>query len=99
MRSFYPLPGAATLISCWKRFSLTLPQRKTISIETGVQNAQIAVAIINLAGYDQVRTGQMVLFPVIYLLFQVNTSVVNIYCVRLVPLLYLAIVTGGGMSL
>ena len=45
--------------------------RRTISFETGIQNTQLATAIIQLSGYDPRIIGRMVLFPVIYLGFQV----------------------------
>uniref|UniRef100_F6WJD2 Uncharacterized protein n=1 Tax=Ciona intestinalis TaxID=7719 RepID=F6WJD2_CIOIN len=53
-------------------------QRRTVSLETGVQNTQLAISIIQLSGFTLQETGRMILFPVIYLVSQAAWIVVII---------------------
>merc|ERR1712136_112360 len=74
--------GLASLVSLYNPFRLKHPQRRTISFETGIQNTQLATAIIQLSGYTPDIIGRMVLFPVIYLGFQLVWLVIIIIAYR-----------------
>ena len=72
----FALGYLATLIP-W--LGLKSRSRKTVGVETALQNAQIASAIIELvAGRRILLFIEMVLFPLLYYIFQVGYSVLFI---------------------
>jgi len=58
---------------------LTSRIRTTVAVETALQNAQIAAAVIELTAGNRILLFiQMVLFPLLYYVFQVGYSVIFI---------------------
>ncbi|XP_078489387.1 ileal sodium/bile acid cotransporter-like [Ciona intestinalis] len=68
----------SSIISLIPRIRLHHYQRRTVSLETGVQNTQLAISIIQLSGFTLQETGRMILFPVIYLVSQAAWIVIII---------------------
>ena len=61
-----------------KKANLTLCDRFTIGIETGIQNAQIAITIVQMVYLSQPYIfAQQFFFPIIAFAFQVKKEFVN----------------------
>ena len=61
-------------------FELKSRSRKTIAVETSMQNAQIVTAVIELTmGRQRLFYSQAVLFPILYYVFQVGYAVIFIF--------------------
>ena len=67
------------LVTLIPRLDLQSKTRKTIAVETGMQNAQIAAAIVILITRDNRRLqARIILFPILYYLFQFGYSLIYI---------------------
>ena len=64
--------GLSSLVGLYKPWRLQHFQRRTIALEIGIQNAQLALGIINLSGFSREEIAEVILFPVIYLTGQVG---------------------------
>ena len=62
----------SSLFGLYKPLKLHHYQRRTIAVEVGVQNAQIAFGIINLARLPLVEEAQVSFYPTIVSLSQVS---------------------------
>ena len=63
---------STTLGLAFKRLRLEHFQRRTIAIETGIQNVQVASGIIVLSDFSIIEEGQVILHPFLYLVGQVR---------------------------
>lgn len=61
---------------CSRVLGLTGKQAKTVSLETGIQNTPLTIAIISLSFASGAQQDQMLLFPTFYAFFIVITSAV-----------------------
>nr|XP_039253202.1 ileal sodium/bile acid cotransporter-like [Styela clava]XP_039253203.1 ileal sodium/bile acid cotransporter-like [Styela clava] len=71
-----------------KPLCLSHRHRRTVAVETGIQNGQIALSIVQLAGWSFQITGRTILFPMMYSIAQVIISLLLIviyhviHCIR-----------------
>ena len=64
--------GVSSLIGLYKPFRLKHYQRRTIAIEVGVQNIQVASGIIVLSQFPPLDLAATLLHPFLYLVSQVS---------------------------
>lgn len=57
---------------------LSHSERRTVSVETGIQNSQVAMMIVQLSGWSLQTTGRIVAFPMMYAFSQVTNIVERI---------------------
>jgi len=70
--------GLSTLLGMvFKPLKLEHYQRRTIAIETGIQNVQVASGIILLTNFSQEEFGEVILHPFLYFVGQVNHEFVQ----------------------
>ncbi|XP_076822613.1 ileal sodium/bile acid cotransporter-like [Clavelina lepadiformis] len=74
--------GFSSLVSCYRPLRLHHFQRRTIAIETGVQNAQLATSIVQLSDFPLRVKGAMLPFPIVYLGAQLGWIVVGLLAFR-----------------
>nr|XP_026695715.1 ileal sodium/bile acid cotransporter-like [Ciona intestinalis] len=63
--------GLSSLVSLYRPLYLHHNQRRTVCVETGIQNTQLSGSIILLSGFAPQIIGEMVIVPLLYAMAQV----------------------------